>query len=132
MKVITATLECVWQLPQNLLGAGMAVLLSRRARKRERRGAVLLYFCFSRYGGLSVGRYVFLHVDSQERLVRHELGHCRQSRLLGPLYLLVIGLPSLLWAAAYPHVARLRPGADYFSFFTERWADRLGGVARRS
>jgi len=79
-----------------------------------------------------VGRYVFLHVDSQERLIRHELGHCRQSRLLGPLYLLVIGLPSLLWAAAYPRVARRRPTADYFSFYTERWADRLGADDRGS
>ncbi len=47
--------------------------------------------------------------------------------LLGPLYLLVIGLPSLLWAALHEKVA---PGRSYYWFYTERWADRLGGVER--
>ena len=59
-------------------------------------------------------------------MVRHEYGHCRQSRILGPFYLLVIGLPSLLWALWWT------PGRSvgYYSFYTERLADRLGGVKR--
>ena len=49
--------------------------------------------------------------------------------MLGPLYLIVIGLPSLIWAALHSSVRRLRT-VDYFSFYTERWADRLAGVKR--
>jgi hypothetical protein len=56
----------------------------------------------------------------------HELGHCRQSQILGWLYLPVIGLPSLLWAAWW-NEGRKR---SYYSFYTERWADRLGNVHR--
>lgn len=43
------------------------------------------------------------------------------------LYLIVIGLPSLLWAWLGDSIA---PGKSYYWFYTERWADRLGGVKR--
>ena len=81
------------------------------------------------WGGLSLGRYVFIHNQSEspaerEQLIRHELGHARQSMRLGPLYLLVIGLPSLLWAGL--HATGLFPGLAYGWFYTEQSANRLG------
>lgn len=60
-------------------------------------------------------------------LPQNLLGHAKQSRLLGPLYLIVIGLPSILWAGIHGKVA---PRKSYYWFYTERWADRLGGVGR--
>ncbi len=47
--------------------------------------------------------------------------------LLGPLYLIVIGIPSALWGFM-PHLNRKRKQQriSYFSFFTERWANVLG------
>ncbi|MBR2747684.1 MAG: hypothetical protein IKD95_04970, partial [Bacteroidales bacterium] len=78
-------------------------------------------------GGISLGNFVYFRKPAYERLLRHEAGHCRQSRILGPLYLIVIGLPSLLWALWW------NPGrpVPYSWFYTERWADRLGGVVRK-
>lgn len=32
-----------------------------------------------------------------EKTIKHEYGHQLQSYILGPLYLLIIGLPSGLW-----------------------------------
>ena len=49
-----------------------------------------------------------------------------QSRMLGWLYLFVIGIPSILWAAWWNE----GQNRSYYSFYTERWADRLGGVER--
>ena len=95
-----------------------------------RRGGVSVSYCFDRFGGLSLGRYLFVYRDADERLVRHEYGHYRQSKLLGPTYLIAIGLPSILWAGLFPLVRRLRPATDYFSFPIERWADHLGGADR--
>jgi len=40
---------------------------------------------------------------------------------------LVIGLPSVLWAWLGDRVA---PDKSYYWFYTERWTDRLGGVER--
>lgn len=109
----------------------MLVALSRRIEKKRHEGERLIFYCFRAYGGISLGRYLFVHREAPAELVRHELGHCRQSLLLGPAYLLVIGLPSLVWAALYPLFRRRRPPLDYFAFYTERWANRLAGLEPR-
>lgn len=46
---------------------------------------------------------------------KHEYGHTWQNRVLGPLYLLVIALPSLISAGLQP--------SNHHNFYTERWAD---------
>ena len=117
----------LWQLPQNLAGLLMVAIL-RPEDCYDFEGVRLCYASRMR-GGISLGRYIIVRDMMQDytgRTERHELGHARQSRLLGPLYLLVIGLPSLLWAAWW-HAGR---GVSYYSFYTERWADKLGGVER--
>ena len=57
---------------------------------------------------------------------KHELGHRTQSRMLGPLYLLVVGIPSAILCT----VARFSPyiSRTYDEHFPENWANRLGGV----
>jgi hypothetical protein len=46
----------------------------------------------------------------------HEYGHTWQNRLLGPFYLLIVALPSLMSAAGLF-------GKTHGDFYTERWAD---------
>jgi hypothetical protein len=79
---------------------------------------------WNRRDGISLGLFLFC---PDERLLPHEYGHTYQSLLLGPLYLLVIGIPSAVWANA-PACVRMRQekGISYYSFWTEKWADRLG------
>lgn len=127
MRTLRAILLYVWQLPQNLLG--LVFLLALRPEMRLNDGGLAIVYRSRRMkGGISLGRYVFLSCSqSTDRTVFHELGHCLQSRMLGPLYLIVIGLPSLLWAWLGDRIA---PGKSYYWFYTERWADRLGGVKR--
>lgn len=57
----------------------------------------------------------------------HEWGHTRQSLYLGPLYLLIIGLPSIIWAMIHTPNSK----KSYYFFYTERWADKLGGIPKR-
>ena len=78
------------------------------------------------YGGISLGNFVYFRPPLYKNMLLHEYGHCLQSRLLGPFYLIVIGLPSLLWALWWHPGRRI----GYYDFYTERWADRLGGVNR--
>ena len=65
--------------------------------------------------------------ELSERLLVHEYGHTIQSLILGPLYLIVIGIPSTLWGFL-PSLNNKRKteGLSYFSFFTEKWANVLG------
>ena len=122
MKTILSVLLYIWQLPQNLLGEILALCYGARRGRGYR--DVRLHYSGSISGGISLGRHIILNdhyrYDDKEKM--HEWGHTRQSLMLGWLYLAVIGVPSILWAS--------RPRRDYFSFWTERWADRLGGVKR--
>ena len=65
--------------------------------------------------------------ELSERLLVHEYGHTIQSLILGPLYLVIIGIPSTLWGFL-PHFNKKRheEKISYFSFFTEKWANYLG------
>lgn len=124
MKILKSILLYLWQLPQNLLG--LLFLLVLTGETRHRLGNIRFYFLKSFPGGITLGEYIIVGTRQQLH-VRHEFGHVRQSRMLGWLYLPVIGLPSVLWAWLGDRIA---PGKSYYWFYTERWADRLGGVTR--
>ena len=123
----------IWQLPQNLLGllvvlfTGVTIPYDIRG-DRSRWPSSFIYFSEKMKGGISLGQYVILSSKyvSDVTTWHHERGHHLQSMILGPLYLVVIGIPSLLWAAWW------NPGRSrsYFWFYTERLADKLGGVER--
>ena len=118
-----------WELPQNLLGLALSFVMEkgRRGPVQRFRGVRILRSDRMR-GGISLGRYIILSASAWEPDIDlHEWGQSRQSRLLGPFYLPVVGIPSLLWAAWW------RPGRkrSYYAFYTERWADRLAGIRRR-
>lgn len=124
----------IWQLPQNLLGL-LLIAFYRPERKHIMDNGNEIYFSTRMKGGISLGKYSIVNVghyrmDIAESLkrdtVRHEaIGHARQSLYLGWIYLLVIGLPSIVWAATYKGEKK-----GYYKFFTEKWADKLGNVTR--
>jgi hypothetical protein len=75
-------------------------------------------------GGISLGLICIVskYLAGHEPSVRHELyGHTRDSRIFGPLYLLVIGLPSLLNAA-------FGFTDCYYDFYTEKRANKAAGL----
>ena len=76
-------------------------------------------------GAVTLGNYVFVGLNSEYRkTVKHELGHTIQSKILGPLYLIVIGIPSI----TYCGLRRLFPSLrkkNYYNFYTEKWANNL-------
>ena len=113
----------LWELPQNLVGLVLTKVMAP-GRTESYRGARILRSRKMR-GGISLGRYIIVDERmSSSYIDKHEWGHTRQSRLLGPFYLFVIGIPSLLWALWW-HPGRKR---SYASFYTERWAERLAGL----
>jgi hypothetical protein len=127
-----------WELPQNLLGLSLLAIEGAAGtviEARRERGRLVIR---SRASAVSLGHFVFWsqresrHFTLDERTRDHELGHALQSRLLGPLYLPVVGVPSAA-RAAYAILYREVTGVKwphYFSGYPEAWADRLGGVER--
>lgn len=119
----------IWQLPQNLVALVMLLIL--QGETRHRLGSIRFYFLKTFPGGITLGEYIIVGTR-QELTVRHEFGHVLQSRYLGPLYLPVVGLCSLLhaWLNGVIGCCDRHP-EGYYHFWTEKWADRLGGVKRQ-
>lgn len=127
MSIFVRVLLYIWQLPQNLIGL-IAVSHLWPVPNVRFRGEMICY-SDKMSGGISLGRYIILarhYWECNGDTELHEYGHAIQSRILGPFYLLFIGLPSLLWAAWWNEDR----GVSYYSFYTERLADKLGGVER--
>jgi hypothetical protein len=123
-SVLFVLLQCTWGLPQTLVG--LVVYLIYRLRKCEHfffGGAVCTEW--HRNDGVSLGLFIFCPPGGGIHL--HEYGHTHQSLLFGPLYLMLVGLPSLLWAGL-PGFRRMRRErrVPYSRLYCERWADRIG------
>lgn len=116
----------LWCLPQNLLGLILRAIYKGNDSKYE---DAIVRRSTKMSGGISLGKYIIISQWSRESTIMHEYGHCKQSKYLGWLYLLVIGLPSIIWAGLYGVVIKSSHNG-YYKFFTERSADKLGGVKR--
>lgn len=114
----------IWQLPQNLVGLLYMLVLSKEKCIFTQRG-VRFYIAPTMTGGVSLGMFVFISDNSayKQACYDHEFGHCRQSRILGPLYLPTVGLCSGLHCVFHNPI-----NGSYYDFWTERWANKLGGV----
>ena len=71
-------------------------------------------------GSVTLGRHIFLSSKATDTTVKHEYGHTIQSLILGPLYLIVIGIPSIIWAATHK---KLASNKSYYWFYTESTAN---------
>jgi hypothetical protein len=127
MKLI----KFIWEFPQNALG--FIVMKVCKAEPIETYRDATLYH-WNVAGGMSLGKYIFLPFETinpcninHVHYVKHEYGHSVQSKYLGWLYLIVIGAPSLIWAQCFENY-RIKHGKSYYDFYTESWANKLGGV----
>lgn len=116
-------LKCLWCAPQLIVG--FIVKLVTGAKKDDRG----LYIWSPGYG-LSLDKFIFVNQNASEDKIKHEQGHTKQSRMLGPLYLLVIGIPSVIWCHCFKEY-RKKNNISYYDFYCEKWADQLGGVKRK-
>lgn len=135
IKNLKNILLYLWQLPQNLLGV-LLIALYNDCRKDIRFNDVTIYLSRKMPSGISLGKYIIIHPScASEVTIQHEYGHCLQSRKLGWLYLIVIGLPSLLGniydRLFHKNYDLVESYKWYYNQPWEKWADKLGGVERK-
>ena len=128
-----------WELPQTLVGASIALFHKEKPLRIIEYADQKVYLYDKFNGGISLGYYTHLDWNAKDhnnnvvreglkKSVKHEaLGHGTQSKWLGPFYLLVVGLPSVIHCAI--HILCDRKW-DYYSFPTEKWADNIAGIKR--
>ncbi len=126
LKILKHIVLVLWQLPQDMLG-GVIWVICRLGYRYSQPYKEHLMTEWRLTSGLSLGHFIFVQSSLLSTVVKHEYGHTKQSLYLGWLYLLVIGLPSLIWASCFGRYRR-KKGKSYYSFYTEKWADKLGGV----
>lgn len=132
MKALISFLMYLHQLPQNLLGFALYLYYQGYEEMRQvGYNDVVVVKSPKMRGGISLGQYVIVSRDANLETIYHELGHCKQSQILGWLYLIVIGLPSIIWAALYG-IQEIRERWSYYDFYTEHWANELGEETRRN
>ena len=115
----------IWQILQNMAGIGMWLNFRMRGDVEaivKNKYSTVYRSKFMR-GGISLGSFAFVSnsMAKKETVVRHEQGHMWDSKVMGPLYLFIVGLPSLLNAA-------FNFTECYYLFFCERWANKHSGL----
>lgn len=130
-KRVVKALLFKWQLLQNVLG--LLVIFVTGAERVDMTGT--LVWVTHRYSfGVSLGSFVIFGIKDNRlilpRHLVHEFGHCIQSVYLGPLYLLLIGLPSITFniydRLFHKKWSSKKRSKWYYSLPWEHWADKLG------
>lgn len=140
-KTLYIILQLTWGVLQSLLGFMLFIYFYQSAHD--------CYFGSIRTkwplrGGLSLGLFIFtpdernMSANSSQyskakwqeycqQVSVHEYGHSIQSIILGPLYLLTIGIISFTWSqSAYFQKKRKELTIPYSACWTEKWANQLG------
>ena len=134
--LLCAMVQWTWGIVQNAIGL-LLFLVFLPNRHFVFRSSVVT--CWKIPYSAGCGMFIFLNdTDLSESgkgaiskmdydLLVHEYGHCLQSILLGPLFLPVIAIPSIIWAAL-PCFERFRKrkGMSYYELYCEKWANRFG------
>lgn len=134
LKWCLSPLLLPWCILQNIVGLGVWIYSKFRGYcRRIKTDEGFVYFevdnnnpCY----GVSLGYFVFLqqHYNGDKITQHHEYGHELQSMLLGPLYLILIGLPSGLSNL----LNTAKTDAIYYNYPWESWADRWGRVLHKN
>lgn len=119
-------IKYIWQLPQHIVAIIYYIYLAcSNALLTEAKSDNVIVYTKATSGSVTLGQYIFVSPKATRYTIMHEWGHTRQSLMLGPLYLVIIGIPSIIWAAIHKYVA---PNKSYYWFYTEADANRLGGI----
>lgn len=125
----------IWQLPQNLCGLFM-LLIYKREKEYHKLNGRTFYYTTEMPSGVSLGNYIIMNREDREDGMRHEYGHSIDSRIWGPFYLLVIGLPSALgnlYDQWFHSKWKYSDSCEwYYNQPWEKSADKKGGVDRKA
>lgn len=144
-KFLTNVILWTWCLPQTILGEFWYIILKTKKRivKNYELNGMKGSIVKMKASTITLGRRQFINtlyellmekkfyrwgikqfIQSQQ----HSYGHWIQSLILGPFYIPFIAIPSFVYSIYtrfnWWNVTR------YYTFYSEKWADKIGGVER--
>ncbi|MBQ6165425.1 MAG: hypothetical protein IK118_00305 [Clostridia bacterium] len=129
-KFLYYLLQWTWQLPLNIISGTIYLICKAMGKKQERFFNAFITYLDWNQGGISLGQFIFMKNNHPNKNWTyntriHEYGHTFQAILLGPLYLIVIGIPSAAWCHFF-NGWRKKHNKSYYDLFCEKWANTLG------
>lgn len=124
-------IQWTWGLPVNLVGGLMFLFFTKiKGYRWQHFGYSKIVYMPWSGGGLSMGLFIFIKDQPKSKTWSyncriHEYGHTWQCLLLGPLYYLVIALPSVIWCNCFKKY-RQKNKVSYSAVYCEKWADLWG------
>ena len=139
MKIFLRILTEIWQFPQHIIAYVIILINCKSIKLMVSKDGISHYLVDHLFdSAISLGNYIFLDSDGNfsYKTIKHEFGHQKQSLMLGPLYLIIIGLPSIIGniidRIKHKYFRRHYNPDFYYKQPWEAWADKLGGVVRKS
>lgn len=141
MNKLTLLRRWTWELPQSLLGAILIPFYNKKRLRTISYGNQEVYIYDGFPGGISLGYYTLVDYNRTDwdlnigrmklsQSIKHESGHGVQSKWSGPFYLIIFGLPSAIHNLICRYKESRNLPYNYYSFWVEKLADKLGGVER--
>lgn len=128
--MIKKLLLYLWQLPQTFIGIIIKWVLrpdclSKFSHSKHPLCKPIIYESKKIPSSFSLGTMIFIKYPVFSNTILHEYGHSIQSQYLGFFYIPVIAIPSLLHNIAHRICRNIGISWDYYSFYTEKWANNL-------
>lgn len=136
MEKFKEILLYIWQLPQNLLGLFLILCYNKNIRQYHKLNGRIFYSTPDMPSGISLGNYIIMRYDEYGEGMKHEYGHSIDSRRFGWLYLIIIGLPSIIcniYDRMFHKKWKYSDACEwYYNLPWEKSADKNGGVNREA
>lgn len=120
----------IWQLPQIILGLLFLLMFRNKETYTNPYNNITVWKISSGtlFGSacFSTGPIIVVKEGAIENTLLHETGHSKQSIYLGPLYHIVISIPSV--CRFWVNKLFVKSSEWYYSGYPENWANKLGGV----
>lgn len=124
----------IWNLPTTLIGALVALVLLITGSKPYKFGpTIVIPYKTNMGGGFSFSFFTFINEKYKEsyHILAHEYGHSLQGLILGPFWLLLVGIPSVIRfhyrELVYKYnYEKYRTFKSYDSIWFERTATKYG------
>lgn len=131
--VIFYLLSFTWGILWTLLGLLVLpivlLIFNKKVELLTRQKRLVVYIKDAGFGGgISLGIYSIVGSKS-ERLIRHEIGHTIQNAWFGPLFIFIVGIPSMIRYRYRKIIKKRNPEKvlpDYDSIWFEGQATKLG------
>lgn len=130
-KVLFWLLQITWGAIMNVIGLIAFLVLVISGHKPRRFHQMVYFIVGSNWGGINLGFCTIISRASGESTLRHEHGHFIQNALFGPLFLVLVAIPSFTRSQYRNWLVRTKRKTrkelpDYYSIWFEGQATDFG------